>query len=455
MTRKLSTGAGQGSRIAAQKASGEQGRFGELHRRSNGDVCLGAADPVLVDVLARYELAVDDVPGIEQAWLDKFGALAEPQPLNVEMLADRLMGQPDWGRIRGGPWLEVLDDTAEDGTRSFDPGVDRDSDALVLRVHTRNGGGNRECWHDGEESAAGCTGCANVQLQQHPWYLSDEDNEFDCTYADFLFRVPAEHRGAFVDAAGASSKAAGWDAMQRERQQIADGDLPPWRILATADEIQAHQRRRVELQREVMTEFRRSQVASHLDRADQIVAALAGEPATSTGGDWVLEVPDETRTLFKTRNVRLSDAVKVSTEAAAAAQKARTMAALREEIDSPSVSDDLHNYLVGELPPKTYRTTEGEGRKKRTVTRTYTPQTPFVQEEEKAAELHRRTAKELAELSALVAAHRATLRDDLERSDAAAQQLASLTSQGGWALGWPGDPNEVPPRPLSQHENEL
>lgn len=46
-------------------------------------------------------------------------------------------------------------------------------------IHTRNGGGNREYYEDVFEA-----------LSQHPLYDYDEDNSFDCTYADIYFKWP-------------------------------------------------------------------------------------------------------------------------------------------------------------------------------------------------------------------------------------------------------------------------
>jgi hypothetical protein len=46
-------------------------------------------------------------------------------------------------------------------------------------VHTRTGGGNREAYED-----------ENERLAAHPLYLDDSDDSFDCTYADFRFRIP-------------------------------------------------------------------------------------------------------------------------------------------------------------------------------------------------------------------------------------------------------------------------
>jgi hypothetical protein len=50
---------------------------------------------------------------------------------------------------------------------------------MRIIVFTRNGGGNRE---DYEE--------VTRYLQAHPLYVRDWDEEYDCTYASYEFRVP-------------------------------------------------------------------------------------------------------------------------------------------------------------------------------------------------------------------------------------------------------------------------
>lgn len=60
-----------------------------------------------------------------------------------------------------------------------------------IAVYTRNGGGNRECWEEKEEGAdCLCPGCIMEKLPNHPYYLRDEDDDFDCTYATIYFRFP-------------------------------------------------------------------------------------------------------------------------------------------------------------------------------------------------------------------------------------------------------------------------
>lgn len=83
-----------------------------------------------------------------------------------------VIGFPDVGRYR-------------------DAWVEKDEGGPVLAVYTRNGGGNRESYSDVIDD-----------LQNHPQYLSDEDDDYDCTYATFRFRVPDEFREVAEQIAG-------------------------------------------------------------------------------------------------------------------------------------------------------------------------------------------------------------------------------------------------------------
>ena len=49
----------------------------------------------------------------------------------------------------------------------------------MLVVHTRCGGGNREDY-----------GNVFAEMEDHPWYSHDADDDFDCTYCNFYFKVP-------------------------------------------------------------------------------------------------------------------------------------------------------------------------------------------------------------------------------------------------------------------------
>lgn len=72
--------------------------------------------------------------------------------------------------------------------RYRDAWVEAHGDDLLIRVHTRNGGGNRECWGCDDEPCTCGVPVANDQMQAHPWYVRDADDDYDPTYADFYFR---------------------------------------------------------------------------------------------------------------------------------------------------------------------------------------------------------------------------------------------------------------------------
>jgi hypothetical protein len=109
-------------------------------------------------------------------------------------------------KTRGDVLLAVLGfESYGDVGRYRDSWVEKDPDGEpVIAVYTRNGGGNRECWADGEDEpcAGDCTGCiATVRLPAHPMYLRDRDDDFDSTYATFYFRAPEEYRDQLAEVA--------------------------------------------------------------------------------------------------------------------------------------------------------------------------------------------------------------------------------------------------------------
>ncbi len=73
--------------------------------------------------------------------------------------------------------LEFLGKTKEDFGRFRNVYME---DGYIV-VHTRNGGGNREDYEDVFE-----------EMSEHPWYSHDEDDSFDCTYANIYFKVPED-----------------------------------------------------------------------------------------------------------------------------------------------------------------------------------------------------------------------------------------------------------------------
>jgi hypothetical protein len=57
----------------------------------------------------------------------------------------------------------------------------------LVHVRTRTGGGNRECFADNDDCSE-CYHTANEALAELPNFVSDDDDDFDSTYAVFKFK---------------------------------------------------------------------------------------------------------------------------------------------------------------------------------------------------------------------------------------------------------------------------
>lgn len=75
-------------------------------------------------------------------------------------------------------------------------------DGEHIVIHTRTGGGNRD---DYEEQ--------NNHLTTFAGYVRDEDDDFDCTYANFYYKPPAEALEALKSMPPDMAPADQWQAL--------------------------------------------------------------------------------------------------------------------------------------------------------------------------------------------------------------------------------------------------
>jgi hypothetical protein len=98
--------------------------------------------------------------------------------------------------------LKILDIETCDIPRYRDCCLGNDGKSII--IYTRTGGGNRDYYASEEECRSNYpeyftedndsppSGPWNSDLQAHPMYASDYDDDFDHTYAYFEFKVPEE-----------------------------------------------------------------------------------------------------------------------------------------------------------------------------------------------------------------------------------------------------------------------
>ena len=89
-----------------------------------------------------------------------------------------------------GVLLQMLGTTRDAVPRYRDCYLSEDGKQIV--IHTRTGGGNRDSYEkDGcDQAEYNPDGPFNDDLRALPGYIHDEDDDFDCTYADFYYDVP-------------------------------------------------------------------------------------------------------------------------------------------------------------------------------------------------------------------------------------------------------------------------
>jgi len=85
-----------------------------------------------------------------------------------------------------GTVLSALNFSQDQIPRLRDAYFDAEENQLV--IYTRTGGGNREVYEEFNDENE--DGPWNSTMQEHPNFIRDEDDDFDCTYAYFYFSIP-------------------------------------------------------------------------------------------------------------------------------------------------------------------------------------------------------------------------------------------------------------------------
>lgn len=373
----------RGVRTAGQFVTASRGETG-VSLRAGHDV-----DQRLVDALARYDLSVDDVPPdhegktLAQRWAEAVERADGPDVPSLESTLDDMLGNPEYGRHRGGPdlvWTKngsvVLDD--DDDAESV---CDLDDErwgtsgwSVAARVHTRNGGGNRECWcsRDDDGHDDGCLKPVIDKLQAHPAYLYDKDDSGDHTYADFYFEVAnpdaarsaARRQREHAEQERARSLIRRIEAGPQDADWLADeaAAVPaPWMVMppnpATAREIAAA-RERLDASRDgVMSPRAAEALGVRVEYRDswsgprRAVVTFTAEHAADVHA--MLEWTDDTTQLMPETKARwdgvrrgaMGDCIFYAGRVQEFADHARRTASVREALDAGGMHPDVEHVL--------------------------------------------------------------------------------------------------------------
>lgn len=221
------------SAAARENARSADGKFGvQPAAEADLDLDAGVTDPAqaaetqLRQLLEQFPvLPATDGRGndFETAFLDRY-----------RDAAGFAAAHPDWEKLTSVGYQQSLagpentDLGRERGTSIVEADDESGGEGLVLHVHTRNGSGNRECWHSEDDETdengrtQGCTGCVMDAITGHPNYLTDEDADYDETYADLYFSIPDQ------DAARTAVEAGHHQGDLQALNAIRAGQMAPW-----------------------------------------------------------------------------------------------------------------------------------------------------------------------------------------------------------------------------------
>ena len=107
-----------------------------------------------------------------------------------------------------------LNKTKGDFGRFRDAYYEKTDDGGKIIVYTRNGGGNREDYQEVFD-----------EMETHPLFIKEYDDDFDCTYAYFEFNAPELVNEFFVDVNANNFERVG-ERFQREIKEMEEGKEP-------------------------------------------------------------------------------------------------------------------------------------------------------------------------------------------------------------------------------------
>lgn len=320
------------------------------------------------------------------------GPYTAPTPLSEGEILDLAgIGDVNLGRHRG-TYLERDEHTGEP----------------VIVVHTRNGGGNRECWQD--DCDGQCTGCIQTNvIPALPTYLRDEDDEGDSTYANNYFRPLDPTAGlAALEARERNEKLS---RLLYFREAITAGKQPPWAVLSPVRGQEDRQKVYAELNKKRQEA---NQNAQSRRTAEAVFAALENETPMPQTNLW--RIPNE----YYSYNTALKYRDQHNTEAREARQAADTLAA---EMKQP-------------LPPAT----------KALVEREFTKLDNDASKHEQQAAENRAT---IESAGGVMRTWARTLKELADKADTSVEAAEATLKDFDWAASYPGDAADCPPRPVT------
>lgn len=386
--------------------------------------------------LAKNLPSLSDGRSFAQAWADRFHDLADFKKKHGDKSPRTMIPEPDSlldevvVPIRDrGQGLMTKDQYIADGGNNPE-GVTGD---FVVSVSTRQGGGNRECWCDDYENHdSGCLEKNNEELVAHPNYLSDEDDDFDSTYANFYYSAGiTQEKVDEYQAKVSNMRRLAVDDLAFEGAK--NGEMTPWAALsgvfAEGQKYKGLKQRLVIHEKDAKTaEESNAKIEAGMKKinAGKITEAEAAEMGVSV--------------------YRRASLVRESQALVIAQKKLDAVLAIQKSAEDLPEDHPLRQWAIGAREERSYQGTEKRGRRNVTVTKRYTPK-PRLMDDVESEQRGVDNAKSSIKSSLTDVAKKKETNDRVIKNYTDAKAAISDSRQGAWEEGWYGDPRELPEIP--------
>lgn len=382
----------------------------------------------------------NDLPNVNgkpfnEAWDEKYNALNGPE-LKLKSV-NELLDPPAYALRERGTWIESHEDILrnEDFDMEY---VDDDSDYYIV-LHTRQGGGNRECYCDDYDNHEdGCLALNNEMLENHPDHIQNVDDSFDSTYASFMFKTNLTSKDV-KDFYESKNKATEQINLKKEYDSIVNGELPPWTAFATEPQLLTsykNLKKYSETLPERITE--NEQKLKNIDHAFKVL-----------NEDSLINDKDKEFIIKLTEKYPFHERItgKHIDNYNYAFKKLKEKENLIKETNDLPDDSPLKEYLIGDRGTFTYNVTEKVGRRNVKVQKTGVRK-PLLEEELEAAQRGFRNSKtDIRGVKKLDS----TREEIKSRNNEMNKQLNGMRElrEAAWADGWPGLKKDLPAIPES------
>jgi len=377
--------------------------------------------------------------GFSQHWAERFSEVISARGVAVEAPTPESALKISAIRSRGSWFFDgarVAADEFSDHGFTAEPGV------IYAQLHTRQGGGNRDCYCDTDtdsgEHEEFCLAVNNDALQSHPDYILDYDDSFDSTYANFIFKtsLTSEDLKSFGLLAGQAKLV---HDEQFILEEINGLKRAPWSILIGS--ANAGLLEKLPATKRELESVRRTTDPAALSYAEQLLSTastlLSGGTADAEklyGKDARL-IPQKLGVYsWNYGLLRILDLfVSVSKHNG---ELTEVQARFDQASELPEGSA-LWDYLLKDRGTGSYTTTEKVGRRNTQVRKTFERGSLLGSELRSAQDRVDSQIKDLARYIGEVQTRRDALAEAQAKVDALTVEIVDLEGQR-WSAGWPG-----------------